>query len=128
MLAVIKTGGKQYIVSPGSKIKIEKIDVKPASAKPARPAGGATAGKEDSEVTFDEVLLLAMPAGRQEKNKKLEIGTPFIKGAKVVGKVLKQGKGDKVIIFKYKSKKRYHVKRGHRQLFTEVEIKEISNS
>ncbi len=101
MLAVIKTGGKQYIVSPGQKIKIEKLDA-----------------KEGEEIIFDEVLLL-------EKNKKAEIGTPFVGGARVVGKVLGQGKGKKVIVFKYKAKKRYKVKKGHRQSFTEVEIKTI---
>ncbi len=101
MLAVIKTGGKQYLVSPGDKIKIEKLNK-----------------KEGSEVTFSEVLLL-------EKQKKIEIGDPLVKGAKVTAKVLKQGKGKKVIIFKYKSKKRYHLKKGHRQPFTQVEILKI---
>lgn len=101
MMAIIKTGGKQYLVSPGDKIKIEKIDV-----------------KEGKEITFKEVLLL-------EKQRKLEIGTPFVKGAKVIGKVLKHGKGKKIIVFKYKSKTRYKVKKGHRQLFTEVEITKI---
>ncbi|PJE57757.1 MAG: 50S ribosomal protein L21 [Candidatus Portnoybacteria bacterium CG10_big_fil_rev_8_21_14_0_10_38_18] len=101
MLAVIKTGGKQYLVSPKQKIKIEKIE-----------------GKEDDEVNFTEVLLL-------EKNKKLEIGKPIIKNAKVVGKILKQGKGKKIIVFKYKAKKREQTKKGHRQTFTEVEIKDI---
>jgi len=101
MFAVIKTGGKQYIVEPGTKLKIEKLDA-----------------KEEKEIKFSEVLLL-------EKNKKLEVGTPFIKGAKVIGKVLKQGKAKKVIIFKYKAKKRYRKKTGHRQLFTEVEITKI---
>ena len=110
MLAVIRTGGKQYLVSPGDKIKIEKIG-KPASAK-------ASAGKEGKEIIFEDVLLL-------EKNKKLEIGTPKVKGAKVVVKILKQGKGEKVIIFKYKPKKRYKVKKGHRQPFSEVEITKI---
>jgi large subunit ribosomal protein L21 len=111
MLAVIKTGGKQYLVSPGQKIKIEKIN-KPAFAK-------ATAGKERSqEVVFDDVLLL-------EKGKKIEIGTPLVKGAKVIGKVLGHGKGKKIIVFKYKAKKRYKVKRGHRQPFTEIEITKI---
>lgn len=104
MLTVIKTGGKQYLVSPGDKIKIEKIDV-----------------KEGKEVTFKEVLLL-------EKQKKLEIGTPLIKGAKVIGKVLKHGKGKKIIIFKYKSKTRYKVKKGHRQPFTEIEIIKIQKT
>ncbi len=101
MFAVIKTGGKQYIVEPGTKLKIEKLDA-----------------KEEKEIKFSEVLLL-------EKNRKLEIGTPLIKGAKVIGKVLKQGKAKKVIIFKYKAKKRYRKKTGHRQLFTEVEITKI---
>lgn len=107
MLAVIKTGGKQYLVSPGDKIKVEKI-------VPRKVRGN----KESSEVVFDEVLLL-------EKNRKLEIGTPFIKGAKVIGKILEQGKRKKVIIFKYKAKKRYKVKKGHRQPFTEIEIIKI---
>ena len=102
MLAIIKTGGKQYIVSPGQKIKIEKL-----------------AKKEGSEVDFNEVLLV-------EKNKKLEIGDPFVKGAKVTGKILREGKAKKVIVFKYKPKTRYKVKRGHRQSFTEVEILKIT--
>lgn len=101
MLAVIKTGGKQYLVSPGQKIKIEKIDT-----------------KEAKEIVFDEVLLL-------EKGKSLEIGTPQVKGAKVVGKVLGQGRGKKVIVFKYKPKTRYKVKKGHRQPYTEIEILKI---
>lgn len=104
MLAVIKSGGKQYLVSPGQKIKIEKI--------------GA---KEGSEIKFEEVLLL-------EKGGKLEIGTPFVEGAKVVGKILKHGRGKKLIIFKYKPKIRYKVKKGHRQPFTEIEITKISKS
>jgi large subunit ribosomal protein L21 len=102
VLAVIKTGGKQYIVTPGDKIKIEKLEK----------------NEEGKEIIFDEVLLL-------EKNKKIEIGQPFIKNAKVIGKVLKQGKGKKVIVFKYKPKKRYKKKKGHRQKFIEVEIKKI---
>ena len=104
MLAVIKTGGKQYIVTPGQKIKIEKLDK-----------------KEGSEVIFGEVLLL-------EKGKKVEIGEPLAKGAKVVGKILAHGKGKKVIIFKYKPKKRYKKKTGHRQSFTEVEILKIETA
>ncbi len=103
MLAVIKTGGKQYLVSPGQKIKIEKI-----------------AKKEGSEITFSQVLLL-------EKGKKIEIGTPLIRGVKVIGKIVRQGKAKKVIIFKYKAKKRYKVKKGHRQPFTEIEILKIES-
>lgn len=103
MLAVIKTGGKQYLVQPGDKIKIEKLDK-----------------KEGAEVAFSDVLLV-------EKNKKVEIGTPKVKEAKVLAKILSQGKGDKVIIFKYKAKKRYKRKIGHRQPYTEVEITEIKS-
>ena len=101
MLAVIKTGGKQYKVSPGDKIKVEKLN-------------------SEKEVVFNDVLLV-------EKNKKLQIGNPLIEGAKVTGKVLEQGKGKKVIVFKYKPKTRYKKKQGHRQLFTEVEITKIEN-
>ncbi|KPJ71342.1 50S ribosomal protein L21 [Parcubacteria bacterium DG_74_3] len=103
-LAVIKTGGKQYLVSPGQKIKIEKIDA-----------------EEGKEIIFREVLLL-------EKGNKIEIGTPLVKGVKVTGKVLSQKKGKKVIVLKYKSKTRYKVKQGHRQPFTEVEIIKIETS
>ncbi|KPJ54833.1 50S ribosomal protein L21 [Parcubacteria bacterium DG_72] len=111
MLAVIRTGGKQYKVSPGDKLKVEKLNKKTASAK-------ATAVKEGEEVIFSQVLLV-------EKNKKLYVGTPLVKGAKVLAKVLSQGKGKKVIVFKYKPKTRYKKKQGHRQLFTEVEITKI---
>jgi len=98
MLAVIKTGGKQYLVQPGDKIKIEKLDQ-----------------KEGEEVIFSDVLLV-------EKDKKVSIGNPVVDGAKVEAKVLVQGKGDKVIVFKYKAKKRESRKIGHRQPYTEVEI------
>jgi len=101
MLAIIKTGGKQYIVSAEQKIKIEKLNK-----------------KEGEEITFDEVLLV-------EKGKKVEIGTPKVSGAKVTGKVLSQGKNKKVIVFKYKPKTRYKKKTGHRQFYAEVEIRSI---
>lgn len=101
MLAVIKTGGKQYKVSKGDKIKIEKLD-----------------NKEGEDVIFSEVLLI-------ENGKDINIGTPMVKGAEVKAKVLKQDRHEKVIIFKYKPKKRYKLKKGHRQPFTEVEITEI---
>jgi len=138
MFAVIKTGGKQYLVSPGDKIKIDL----PASATPKalqagppaslrspedaaslRAGEALRAGKiEGKEITFSDVLLLAY------RNQKVEIGNPKVKGAKVVGKILRQGKGKKVIVFKYKAKKRYKVKKGHRQTFTEVEILKIESS
>jgi len=101
MFAVIRTGGKQYLVSPGDKIKIEKLDK-----------------EEDKEINFTDVLLL-------EKNSKLEIGDPNVKGAKVVAKILKQDKAKKIIILKYKPKTRYKKKTGHRQPFTQVEILKI---
>jgi len=100
-LAIIRTGGKQYIVTPGQKIKIERINK-----------------KEGQEIVFDQILLL-------QKEKKLEIGNPVVKGAKVIGKVLRQGKGEKITVLKYKPKTRYRVKKGHRQPFTEVEILKI---
>jgi len=97
MLAIIKTGGKQYIVKPGDKLKVEKLDK-----------------KEGDEISFSDVLLV-------EKNKKVEIGIPLVK-AEVQAKILKHGKADKIIVFKYKSKKRESKKIGHRQPFTEIEI------
>jgi len=98
MFAVFKTGGKQYLVSPGDKIKIEKIDI-----------------EEGKETTFDQVLLL-------EKGKGLKIGDPLVKGAKIKAKVLKQDRAKKIVVFKYKPKKRYQKKMGHRQPYTEIEI------
>ncbi|MDD4625395.1 MAG: 50S ribosomal protein L21 [Candidatus Paceibacterota bacterium] len=101
MLAVIKTGGKQYVVEPGKKLKIEKLD------------------KEIGEIVdFGEVLLI-------QNGEKTEIGSPFLKGAKVTAKILAQGKAKKTVKFMYKAKKRSHTKTGHRQMFTEVEIAEI---
>jgi len=101
MLAVIKTGGKQYLVSPNDKIKIEKIDK-----------------KEGEKIIFDKVLLFS-------KEDKIEIGKPFIKNRKVIAEVIKQGKGKKIIILKFKRKTRYKVKRGYRHPFTEVQIIKI---
>ncbi|MCH7828458.1 50S ribosomal protein L21 [Patescibacteria group bacterium] len=100
-IAVIKTGGKQYIVRPGQKIKVEKLPK-----------------KEGAEVVFSEVLLL-------DDGKKTEIGTPKVTGAKVKGKILKQRKAKKVIVFKFKAKKREQTKKGHRQPYSEVEILKI---
>lgn len=100
--AVIRTGGKQYIVSPGTKLKIEKIP--------------AEAGKM---TTFDDVLLFA-------DGKTVLVGTPNVAGAKVSAKIVEQGKHKKQIIFKMRPKKRYRVKTGHRQLYTAVEITDIA--
>jgi len=103
MLAIIKTGGKQYKVSVGDKIKVEKIE-----------------GEKGSTVTFNEVLFLG-----DEKNSK--IGKPFISGAKIEGKIIKTAKEKKVVGIKFKPKERYKVKFGHRQIMTEVEITKIKN-
>ena len=101
MLAIIKTGGKQYKVKVGDKIKVEKLE-----------------GKVGDKVEFSEVLLLG-------DDKEVKIGAPVLSGVKVEGKILRTEKGDKVVGIKFKAKKRYKVKFGHRQLFTEVEIVKI---
>ena len=101
MYAIIATGGKQYRVTKGDVIYIEKLD------------------KEvDSVVDFD-VLLIGGEDG-------IQAGTPLLEGAKVQGKVLAQVKGEKIAILKYKSKKNYRRKAGHRQPYTKVEITEIA--
>jgi large subunit ribosomal protein L21 len=102
MLAIIKTGGKQYKVAVGDKIKIEKLE-----------------GEAGAVITFDEVLFIG-----DETDAK--IGTPFIEGAKVEGTLVEQGRHKKVWGIKHKAKKRYKVKFGHKQLFTEVEITKIA--
>lgn len=99
MLAVIKTGGKQYIVTPGQKLKVEKLE-----------------GEAGTEIKFPEILLIETDA------KKVEIGQPVVANATVSAKIVSQTKGPKVIAYKYKAKKRYHLKKGHRQQLTEVEI------
>ena len=104
MLAVIRTGGKQYLVSPGETIKIEKLPQK----------------KEGEKVVFKEVLLAFDP-----EEKDVKIGNPLLKGAEVKGEIIKAGKDKKIIIFKYRAKKRYHQKQGHRQPFNKVKITEI---
>jgi large subunit ribosomal protein L21 len=102
MLAIIKTGGKQYKVKEGDKIKVEKLE-----------------GEEGSKIIFSEVLFIG-------DEKDVKIGTPMISGAKVEGKILKTAKGKKVVGIKFKAKKRYKVKFGHRQTMTEVEIIKIT--
>lgn len=100
MYAVVATGGKQYKVSPGEKVRVEKIE-----------------GNVSDKVVLDNVLFIS-----DSKT----IGTPYIEGASVETEITKQGKAKKVIVYKYKSKKGYHKKNGHRQLFTELEVKTIS--
>lgn len=99
--AVIKTGGKQYVVRAGEKLKIEKLNA-----------------NEGDKFEFNEVLLIS-------DGSKVEIGTPHIKGAKVEAEIIKQGRGRKIIVFKYHAKTRYRKKKGHRQYFTEVKILKI---
>ena len=99
--AVIKTGGKQYIVREGDILTVEKLQ------------------HTDSAVVFDQVLLVA-------DEKKAVIGQPFIKGATVKATVVDEGKGEKKMVFRYKAKIRYKKKKGHRQPFTKVKIGTIS--
>ena len=101
MYAIIATGGKQYKVAEGDVIKVERL--------------GAAAGEA---VTFDQVLAV--------NNGAMKIGCPTVEGATVSATVVKEGKGKKVIVFKYKRKTGYHKKNGHRQLFTEVKIEKIN--
>ena len=101
MFAIIETGGKQYLVSPENKIRVEKLS-----------------SADGGEIVFDKVLLVS-------NDKDLKIGKPYIEGAKVTGQVIKSGRARKIRIFKYKSKVRYRRRKGHRQHFTEVEIKAI---
>ncbi|MFA6354494.1 MAG: 50S ribosomal protein L21 [Candidatus Paceibacterota bacterium] len=96
--SVIETGGKQYKVSAGQKLKIEKI-----------------AGEAGEAVVFDRVLLKNDPDS-------MEIGQPYLSGLKVEGKIIKQARDKKKIVFRYHSKTRYRKKNGHRQPITEVEI------
>ena len=101
MYAVVRTGGKQYRVSEGDQIKIEKVS-----------------GTVGDEVTFDDVLMIG---GGDD----VHIGTPQVSGAKVAGKILAQGRDRKVIVYKFKRRKGYHKKQGHRQHITRVEITSI---
>ncbi len=101
LYAIIETGGKQYRVSPGDVIRVEKLDA-----------------PEGARVSLAQVLAVG-GEGR------LQVGTPFLPGARVVALVRGHGKGRKIIVFKYKPKKNYRRKRGHRQLFTELLIEEI---
>jgi large subunit ribosomal protein L21 len=101
--AIIETGGQQYLVSPGEKVKIEKI------------SGDYSEG---SPVTFDKVLMV-------DDGSTTTLGEPYIKGATVEGEVKKIGRAKKVIVIKYKAKSRYFKKRGHRQPFFEVKINKI---
>jgi large subunit ribosomal protein L21 len=100
-LAVIATGGKQYLVAKGEKIQIEKLE-----------------GKAGDKITFDQVLATI-------SDKDYVLGKPAIEGAAVEAKIIKQGRGKKIEVLKYKAKSKYRRKIGHRQAYTEVEITKI---
>ncbi len=100
MYAIIANGGKQYKVEEGDLIRVEKIDV-----------------AEGAQYSFDQVLAV--------KDEELVVGTPTVDGASVKATCTQQGKGKKVIVYKYKRKSGYHKKQGHRQLFTEFKIDQI---
>lgn len=101
MYAVVRTGGKQYKVQPGETLRIEKI-----------------AGEVGSRVTFDEVLLVA-------DGEKLRVGTPLVEKAAVKASIVEQDKAKKILVFKYKRRKRYRRKQGHRQPYTAIRIEGI---
>ena len=101
MYAVLETGGKQYRVQVGDEITVEKLGI-----------------EADQEVVFDKVLVVG-------EGSDIKIGSPYVEGASVKGTVVENGKGKKVIVFKYKPKKDSKTKQGHRQPFTMVEIKGI---
>lgn len=102
MYAIIVTGGKQYKVANGDVVFIEKLDA-----------------EENAEITFDQVLAVASDDG-------ITTGAPFVEGATVSAKVLKNGKAKKVTVFTYKSKKNEKRKKGHRQPYTKVEITAVN--
>ncbi len=104
MYAVIKTGGKQYRVAAGDKLKVEKL-----------------AGEIGSDVVIDKVLMLA-------DGDKVTVGTPLVEGASVQATVVGHGRHDKVMIFKMRRRKHYRKTQGHRQDYTEIQIRQIAAS
>jgi large subunit ribosomal protein L21 len=101
MYAVFKTGGKQYRVEQGEKLRVEKLP-----------------GNVGDKVTFGEVLLVAPEAGGDG----VKVGRPLVSGAKVEAKIVEQGRGKKIVVFKFRRRKNYRRKSGHRQPFTALEI------
>ena len=104
MYAVIEACGKQYKVTKVDVVFFEKLDA-----------------EEGKKVTFDKVVLVSDEG-------KVEVGAPYVKGIKVEGKVVAHGKGKKIVVFKYKPKKNYRRKQGHRQPYTKVEITDIKTA
>ena len=101
MYAIIQTGGKQYRVSEGDVVSIEKLTA-----------------AEGEEVVFDQVLTVVSDSD-------IKIGKPVVEGAKVTAKVVEHGKGKKILVFKYKAKSNYRKRQGHRQPYTKIEIKSV---
>ena len=104
MYAIIESCGKQYKVAEGDVVFFEKLDA-----------------EEGKKVSFDKVVLVS-------DGKKVEVGAPYVKGIKVEGKVVANGKGKKIIVYKYKAKKNYRRTQGHRQPYTKVEITSIKTA
>ncbi len=104
MYAVVKTGGKQYRVSKGDVLNIEKME-----------------GDIGAEVVFDEVMMVSI-------NGDIKVGVPYVMGARVVGEIKAQKRGPKIMVFRMKRRKGYRKKTGHRQELTSVKIKEICNT
>jgi large subunit ribosomal protein L21 len=101
MHAIIETGSKQYLVTKGTKIQVEKLE-----------------GEVGSTITFDKVLFSGEGAN-------VQLGKPFVSGVTVEAKIVDQGRGKKIEVLKYKAKSKYRRKIGHRQYFTEVEITKV---
>ena len=101
MYAVIKTGGKQYRVAQGDRLRVEKLP-----------------GEPGAKVTFDEVLMIG--------GDKVAVGAPLVKGAKVSAEIVAQDRAKKIIVFKFRRRKNYRRKRGHRQPYTELKITGIT--
>ena len=104
MFAVIKTGGKQYRAEPGQTLWVEKLE-----------------GEAGTKVTFDQVLLVAPGEGKD-----VSIGTPVVAGATVTGEIVEQGLGEKLVVFKFRRRKNYVRRTGHRQELTAVKIQSIT--
>ena len=101
MYAIVETGGKRYKTQPGEVLRVEKLP-----------------GNVGDPVAFDKVLML----GTEDE---VRVGSPLVDGARVTGRIINQDKGRKIVVFKFKRRKRYRLKKGHRQLFTAVQIDAI---
>jgi large subunit ribosomal protein L21 len=109
MRAIIETGGKQFTVAPDKTIRVPTL-----------------AGEPGDEVTFDRVLYVAGDGGDEEGESGVQIGAPFVQGGRVTAEIVRHGRAKKIIVFKYKRRKRYSRKKGHRQNFTELRVTDIA--